>query len=335
MGVIGTAINQQETERQANKERDKLDKIIKRLKLPNFDYTKITPEEYRVLKDFAPEIAAYAEEKNPKLIELGAQSGIGRDAQMEALDRYRQLGRTGEDVQSRLLQDAALRDSAIQAQGQRASIQDQMARRGQGGGGLDLAAQLMAQQSADQRGALQSQQAAMNSYNARLDALKQGANLGGQIRGEDMNLASRNADITNAYNQRFAQNQNQYNQYASGLRNQAQLTNMQAAQNAADQNVGGRNQANQDYQNRFNQMQQQQFGNQAQIAGMRAGVQNQRIQDAMNRGKDREASMAGTRQMIGSAYGFGAAGQGQQKPAQQQNNSQDQAYNDDEYNNYA
>ncbi len=330
MGVIGSAINQEITRREVKKERKKLDDLLNKIKLPDFDFSKIMPEDYKVLEKYEPEIADFVVEKNPQLILASKDADFGRDAQLEALGKYRNLSKTGEDAQSRLLTDSALRDASIQDQGQRASIQDDMARRGMSGSGLDLASQLMAQQGSSQRGTLAAQQAALSAYNTRLDALRNSADLGGQVRAEDLDLAAKNAAISNDYNQRYATNQNAYNQYASGTKNDAQLKNIAAAQAAADQNTGQRNDANKSYQDMVNSLKQQQFGNQMSKTGLQADAQQGRITDAVGAGKDRESGMAATRGMIASMYTGGKSGspnQGQQSQAAPQQNMSYQSGN--------
>ncbi len=339
MGVIGSSVNQYITQQEVKRQRRKVDDIIKKIKEPDFDFTKISPEDYKVLQKYEPEVADFVVEKNPTLVLSSKDGDFGRETQMDALSKYRNLSKTGEDAQSRLLTDSALRDSAIQDQGQRASIQDDMARRGMSGSGLDLASQLMAQQGSSQRGTLAAQQQAMNAYNTRLDALKNSENLGGQIRSDDLNLAAQNAAISNDYNQRYAQNQNNYNQYASGERNDAQRMNISAAQQAADQNVENRNASAKSYQDMVNSLKQQQFGNSVTKQGMLADNAQGRVQDAINAGKDREASMAATRGMIASFYSKGASGspnQGAQSTASspQQSSYAQASPNQSSYANY-
>jgi len=298
MGIIATSINQAMTQQDVNRQRGKIDELIRKLKTPDFDYTKLDPEDYAAIKQYIPEVAPYVEEKNPELVKLTEDALAGRESQMDALQKFRNLGRTGEDTQSRLLNDAALRDAAIQEQGQRATIQDNMARRGLGGGAMDFASQMLAQQGAAQRGALTSQQNAANSYQNRLDALRTGASLGGDIRQSDIDLSAQNAGIQNAYNQRYAANQNAYNQYAAGTRNDAQLRNLDEQQKINALNTTQKNQSMQDYQDRYNQRIQQDYQNQVGKTGLKIGAREAKIGDAEKQGQQREDAVKGTRESI-------------------------------------
>lgn len=286
--MIPEYINAEETKKAVGKQRDKIDKIIDSLKNPDLDFRKIKPEDYKLLARYEPKIAQFVAEKNPELVsDQGAGAVAGRASQMAALNNYRQLGQNGDDLQSRIATNRALQAAAQQNQGQQASIMDQFARRGQAGSGNSLIAQLMAQQGSDQRAQQGSQQAALDSTNRRLEALRQGAALGGTVRGEDVNLSGQNAAILNDYNKRFATNQNLYNQYAADESNSAQKFNMGNAQDIANKNVSQGNQSAQDYQNRYNQLSQQQYGNTLGRANMSIGNRNAIIGEKKQEGATR------------------------------------------------
>lgn len=314
--MLPELINSRLTEIQVKKERDQVDKIIDAVKDPSFDISKLAPEDYKLLEKYQPQVAAYVAEKAPTLVTASGEGATqGRAAQMAALDRYRQLGQTGDDSQSRIMRDQALQAAQVQNQGQQASIMDKYAQQGQGGSGNQLIAQLMAQQNAGRNAQQSSQQAASDSYNQRLQALKEGASLGGTVRNEDVNLEGQNANILNSYNQRFAANQNLYNQYAANTNNDASKYNINMAQTIADRNVGQRNQAASDYQNRYNASQQQQYQNAMDRAGQVAGNQNARIDETKGVAADRENINRQGEQDVISIMGYGSGGNKQNKNA--------------------
>lgn len=297
--MIPEYINSRMTEIEVKKERDKVDGIIGAIKDPNFDYNKLSPQDYQLLQKYQPQVAAFVAEKAPTLVKADSAGALaGRAAQMQALEKYRQLGQTGEDSQSRIMRDQALQAAQSQNQGQQASIMDQFQRQGQGGSGNNLVAALLAQQGAGRNATMASQQAGTDAMQQRLQALKEGASLGGTVRGEDVNMEGQNANILNSYNQRFAANQNLFNQYAANTQNDAQRYNIGAAQQIANMNTGQQNQASNDYQNRYNALQQQQFGDASNKANMSIGNQNNRIQETKQVAADRAAINRQTEQDV-------------------------------------
>lgn len=296
------------TQNKIEKGRGRIEDMITAMRSPDFDFSKITPEDYVVLQQYYPQIANYVEEVAPQQIKAMSEGAVtGRQAQMEALDRYRQLGRTGDDVESRIMRQRALDEAASQNRAQQGAIQESFARRGMGGSGNELVSALLTQQGAAQRGSSNAQQAALDSYQRRLDALRSGSQLGSQIRGEDVDLEGRNVGILNDYNQRFAANRNKYNQYAADLANKGQMYNIEQNQSAADRNVEGRNKASSDYQNRYNDLQQQSFNNdwllkQARIENERQKIEDQAKARATRQSHAQQSENTGGK-VISSIYG--------------------------------
>jgi hypothetical protein len=86
-------------------------------------------------------------------------------------------------------------------------------------------------------------QAASDAQRRRLQALASGASLGGQIYGQEMDLASQNAAIINDFNRRMASNRQAYENQRVGSLNDAQRFNLGMEQELANANVRQRNQA--------------------------------------------------------------------------------------------
>lgn len=297
VAAVAMFANSEQARRANAADRKRINNLVNSLQDPNFNVSKIDPEDFAVLEKYSPEVADFVVEQAPELVKAVSQGAVaGRDAQMEALERYRGLGKTGEDTQSRILRDQALQAAQIQNQGQQAAIMDRFARQGQAGSGNQLVAQLMAQQAAGQNATQSSQDAANQAYNVRLDALKSGAQLGGQIRNEDIDLEAMNTDRMNAYNQRFAANKNAYNQNAADTRNQGQLFNLKTKQALGN----AKYQAAQDYQNRLNDMEQQKFNNQANRINMLSGNAATNMNARTGEAQDRNNIISGAMDMYNS-----------------------------------
>lgn len=220
---------------EAEKEYQKAVEALSGISTPTFE--NYTPEEYKAIQDLIAQQQGGTEygkiSEDPRL----------RDAQMQALqglqDIYRQGGLTAED---KARQAMINQQAAQQERGQREAILQNMQARGIGGSGAELAANLAAQQSGANQRAMGGLQTAANAENRALQALLQGGQLGGQIRGQEYGMASDKAraqDIINQFNVANA--------------NQAAMQNWQNRQNIQNMNTGGRNQSFQ-----YNQQNQQQ-----------------------------------------------------------------------------
>lgn len=241
-----------------------------------FDTSKLTAEQKATLGQYVPTIAPYVAEQKSTTIQNTSDMQLGKDAQRQALQKLMAVGAGQYDPQYQAAVVKAQQAAQQEAQSRQQSILQDFSRRGQGGSGLNLAAQLGgASQSMGQLG-MQNLAAASQGYQNRLNALAQGASIGGQISAEDQNMQLQNANIINGFNQRMAANQNAYNQTSSDAINQANRYNLgrndtnaqwtynaQVAQNANDdaraKYLYGLNQADQKYQN---QMKEAQYANQ-------------------------------------------------------------------------
>ncbi len=247
---------------------------------PNFDMSKLSPARLELVGKYVPDLAPLIKEVAPTTIQNTGDMQTGRNAQLAALKKFTQVGEGGFDPEYEQKIQQAARSAQTEAQGRQGALMDTYARRGLGGSGLELAAQLGSNSQAMDRLASTNQQAASDSYKNQLQALAQGANLGGQIQSQDQSLQSQNASIINSFNQRMSQQQQDYEQQRANQLNQAQVQNLANAQNVSNQNVSNQNQfalnqqgrtddlakygygAQVDAQKRQDALAQQQYGNQ-------------------------------------------------------------------------
>jgi len=228
-----------------------------------YNMEKLSPEEYQIVEKYQPRIAPLILEEKPELIKETEAMGEGREAQKQALRRFMEIGEDGYDpiFQQRVM-DAQNRAQA-EAQSRTASIQQDFERRGLAGSGLELAGKIGAASQAMDRNAQMQLAAEAEAYRNQLQALSQGADLGGRIRAEDIGLQQQNLDIINSFNQRMSKRHQDWEQMRADAMNRADLRNIQEAQRLADMNVTGRNEAKvldreradrialQDYENRY------------------------------------------------------------------------------------
>lgn len=216
--------------------------IAETAEVVDYDLEKLTPENFKVIGEFSPEIAPYIAQQRPELVKDSAIGQEGIQAQMSALRRLQDIGEGGIDPQFAQRMKEASTNAQIAAQSRQESLLQDYERRGLLGSGTQLAAELAGNEGAMQRAGQMSGDAAAQAYLNQLGALKDSANLGGSIRGQEIDLASRNANIANAFNQRTSAAYQNYLQNATRQRNEAAVNSLANRQNIDNANVEQRNQ---------------------------------------------------------------------------------------------
>ncbi len=306
--AAASAIAQWYTSEQARQataeERKKMQDLYNKLQMPDFDSSMIVPEEFKVLQQYVPQVAVKVAEANPTLIQESSAMLEGRDAQLSALRRLSGISQQSEDPALMQQLNAASQRSQQQAQSRYESQMQDAQRKGIFGSGMSqvLAAQRGA--NAMQQGAQDSQSAAAEAYRTRLKALADSAELGGNIRNQDISMQGRNADIINAFNARTATaGQNWQNQRADTI-NEASRFNIGQNQRAADLNTTARNTATDRQRDRENEGNQTRFANEMRRLGYQGDLSNQRAGDIRSDAQDRNNT-------IQSVAGMGAMGYSQ------------------------
>jgi hypothetical protein len=179
---------------------------------------------------------------------------------MNALGRLSQLSTSDRDPLMDLQASQALQKAGVANQGRVGAITESFARRGQGGGPQEMLAQMLGSQQSNEMANQSMTNLAIEAQRRKLQALADSAQLGGQIRGEDVALESRNNDILNQFNQRFAARRQGWEDARADMLNDAQRANIDRAQGVADRNVGTRNQFAVDNRNRYNDVEGKKWG---------------------------------------------------------------------------
>lgn len=285
---------------------------------PEFDVSRLTPEDYKVLAQYVPTVAQQVKEVAPEVVKETADMKTGRQAQMDALSRLRRVGSGEADPEFQDKMSQASRQASIDAQSKIDSILQGQARRGLLGSGNQMAAQLQGATASMDRNAQMGSSAAAESYRNQLQALRDSASLGGQVRSADESMQSRNADIINAYNARGANSAQQWQNNRAATLNNAQQYNLAQNQAAADKNTSqnndyakynqqyGNQMAQQGYQNQvaerdaLNNLRQTTFADQMNInAGMSGAFQGMSTA-AMGAAQDRNQAIGGLTSAIGA-----------------------------------
>lgn len=294
VSALAQWLNSREALEATEDERARVQALFDKMQAPDFDFSKLTPDEFQVVGTYAPDVAPYIAEVNPQLVSAEtADARAGRSAQREALQRLMETSRAGgmgDELLQAQMQQANLQ-GAQAAQQNRNAIRAQMARRGQMGSGLDYALQLAGGVQPQMQAAQSGVSQATEAYRQKLNALRGAADLGGQIRGEDVALSGQNAAIINAFNQRVAQARRQAALNQQDVGNEAQRYNLGVRQGTADKNVAQRNQYRTQERNRIDDLKQQQFDNQMGISRGQAGLSDQRVSDIMGAARQRNQAI--------------------------------------------
>lgn len=302
-------------------------KLVATIPAPAFNTDAITPQDYKVVGQYIPVIQDHVRETNPELLQGSAQAKEGRQAQLDALSRYKRIAAGGQDPEFALLQQQAADRNKREGQSRVASTLQSFERRGALDSGLQAAAQLQGGSDAMQRGAAESQLAAVQAYKNRLNALDRSSEIGSQVNQQEMATEGKNVGIINDFNQRTSAAYQQWLQQRAALQNAAQLQNLQTAQRVSDANVAGRNEAavanvqrqndlaQRDYQNknqnRQNAIQVEQYKNklkgnmfddQYKITSGRVGIMENGMNNARQDARDQNQMIQG----LGNAATTGA-----------------------------
>lgn len=225
-----------------------------------------------------------------------------RGAQLQALESFQDSANAGglSDT-SRASIQATLDEVANTERGQRLAIGEDARRRGVSGSGLELADQLMAQQSSADQAGRRGMDIAALAEQAKIEALKNAANIGTTIQGQDLETQGAKASAANTIAMYNATNQQDVTLKNIAARNAAQEANLREKQRISDTNTTTEN-AN---RVRNSDLKQQEFDNNLNKAkAMMGGTEALSNYDAAKRAYSGDLT-AGLLKTVGD---FGAAG---------------------------
>lgn len=224
-----------------------------------------------------------------------------KEKQMASLQALQELADGGgmtltDQANLRKIQDQV----NTEARGSREAILQNAQSRGLGGSGLELMANLQNQQDAATRAASGGLDIAAQARDRALQAMIQGGQMAGDVRGQDFDQQAQVAGAQDAISKFNAQNQQQVNMYNTGARNDAQAQNLANKQEIANQNVGTRNTQQQYNKNLI----QQNFDNEIKKRSGQAGIAQT---NAANAGQSSQNQANANNQLIGGLIGAGSS----------------------------
>ena len=174
----------------------------------------LTPELEQDLGEVHSQLAGYKEKES------------NLQAQQEALNALKQRSQQGLSMEDRMALGEVRGQAQRDAEAKRQQILQNMAARGQGGSGAELAAQLQASQAAADTQSRENLNIAAQAQKAALDALANRGQLAGQIRGQDLDVARSTLGAADTLAQFNMQNSLGRQQRNVGNLNQAQVSNL-------------------------------------------------------------------------------------------------------------
>lgn len=282
--ILGSlSYNSEKDEQEAAGEREAAIKAIEDLKTPAFGEMAMKGPEYAGDVTYDPAEQQYAE---TSLAGPSAFNGISVDpryrdeqmAQLAALKDLRDAGGFNMTDRANLAQIQGETDA--QARGRRDALMQQYQARGMGGGGMELLAQLNANQAAQNQANMGGLNVAAQAQNRALAAGGQAADLAGNMQGSDWQQQAAAAQAADAISKFNAQNLTGTSQFNAGQGNnmglqnasndlRAQQGNQSTRQGVNDLGAQAYNQ-NQVYNNY--QIPQQKYQNESGRAGMLANA---------------------------------------------------------------
>lgn len=252
---------------------------------------------------------ATAAQQDPSLMAGVSQDPTTRQAQMDALSQLQDItssgGLTAID-RAKLGQISTEENTA--ARGQREAILQNAQARGLGGSGIELMAQLQNQQESAGRKSQRDMDVAALAQQRALDAIMNQGNLSTQIGSQQFAQDAQKAQAQDAIAQFNAQNKQQTNLANTAANNEAQARNLAAKQAIADANINTSNQ-----QQQYNkQLAQQNYDNEIKKRSGQAGIgqANAAAQTAANAANSAQtnALIGAGATIAGTAFGGPAGG---------------------------
>lgn len=299
-GIVGNLMSSGDRDKAQGYNQKALEAITG-LSLPSIEEQKIALEQLQSQGKLTPEMLQTLTQSDSELSGISTDPRL-KEAQMNALSSLSKQGEEGLTANDRVALNTVRRENDQNVQGKNAAILQNMAQRGMGGSGSELASQLInSQEGADRASQESDRLAAMAQQNA-LQATAQSGQLGGQIRSQDYNEKSAAAQAQDAINRFNTTNSQGVAQYNVGNRNDAQKTNLASDQRIADANTATRN--NQAVYNK--ELIGKNYQNQVQKAGLLSNAYNNAAGAANNTADKTAAMYTGIGQGVGQAAGAGA-----------------------------
>lgn len=272
--------------------------IIEKVGAPPDLSAKIIMDQFQQVGLLTPEMEQAFSIELPKAAQIQEDKQL-RETQISALNELKKRGRVGLTPEEKAQYNLSRRDVQKDLEAKNQQIKQDLAMRGQAGSGAEIAARLLSSQEGADRASEEADRINALASARALQAYKESADLGGNIRSQDFNVAQAKAGAEDEFNRFNVQNQIGREQRNVGSRNVAQEKNLDVKQQIASQNV---NQANQE-RLRQAEAKRQHWQDQLAYAQAKANPYGQQAQMAMQSGQNKAQTITGVASGIGSMFG--------------------------------
>lgn len=165
-----------------------------------------------------------------------------RKAQVSALQEMSKRGRAGLTAEERAEANIARQSVQRDLQAKQEQIANEMAMRGQAGGGAEMAQRMLASQEGADRASEEADRIQAMASARALEAIGQSSNMAGQLRSQDFGVESTKAGAQDEFDRFNVQNQIATNSRNVAAQNVSQEANLQNKQRVQDTNTAANNQ---------------------------------------------------------------------------------------------
>ncbi len=271
---------------------------LQNLDMPRYEDLKLALQRYAAGEQLTPDQLTALQDVDSEVQKI-TQDKQAKETQLNALAAMKARARGGLTLQDKADLLQAQREIDRQQSGVQKSIVQNMAARGQGGSGMELAARLQSVQTGAQQASQNSLATAGRAQNAAMQSLKDSASLGRQMGQDQLDfdmMKAKAADETRRSNLERLQASMQYN---IGNKNNAKVYNQNRANTVADRNVDISNSE----QKHNKDLLVQDYQNQANRLGGIYGIKQGQTQAGVDRAKDEYAGVMGSLNAIGGLAG--------------------------------
>lgn len=210
---------------------------LKATGIPDVEAQQVALEQLKSAGQLTPELEQTITQQQSSLANYQNDPQL-MQAQRAAIARLKNIGdQGGLQLEDRAALNDITNQAAQAAKGREGAILQNMAERGMGGSGNELAARLQSSQDAANRASSQGLQVGADAQRRALEAVLQGGQLAGQTRQQDFSQAAQQASAQDTINRFNAANAQQVSGANVNRSNSAQQQNLANAQRIADTNT--------------------------------------------------------------------------------------------------
>lgn len=292
-GVIGH-LSQMSAADRAKAAQDKALQQWLKLNIPDPEKQKLALDRFVSAGELIPELEAPVKAAESEIAKITQDAGL-KQSRQRALGALEEQGYGGESIQDAAAQEKALIESGAANRGRQQAIVGDLGRRGQLGGGMELAARLDAQQAEGDRLASQSLDMESQRRVRALNAIAGAGDLAGNMQKDEYAMqsdAAKAKDAINMFNTKNLIDQGARNTDRSNDASRFNLTNKQ--------NIMNDNTKMSNFEQQYNsELAQQRFDNEAKVAAGSTGQYNAQAAGEMAAGQSAANMWGGIGQGIG------------------------------------